>query len=55
MAARGQGGLLDVVVDPRFAENRWVYLSYAEPGPGGVAGTAVARGRLGEGRLRTSA
>ena len=50
VAARGQGGLLDVVVDPRFAENRWVYLSYAEPGPGG-AGTAVARGRLGEGRL----
>ena len=48
--ARGQGGLLDVVIDPRFAENRWVYLSYAEPGPGG-AGTAVARGRLGEGRL----
>ena len=51
VAARGQGGLLDVVVDPRFAENRWVYLSYAEPGPGGSAGTAVARGRLGEGRL----
>ncbi len=51
VAARGQGGLLDVVLDPRFAENRWVYLSYAEPGPGGTAGTAVARGRLGEGRL----
>jgi glucose/arabinose dehydrogenase len=48
--ARGQGGLLDVAVDPRFEENRLVYLSYAEPGEGG-AGTAVARGRLGEGRL----
>jgi glucose/arabinose dehydrogenase len=48
--ARGQGGLLDVALDPRFAENRLVYLSYAEPGEGG-AGTAVARGRLGEGRL----
>ena len=34
VAARGQGGLLDVVLDPRFAENRLVYLSYAEPGPG---------------------
>lgn len=45
--ARGQGGLLDVVLDPRFAETRLVYLSYAEPGAGG-AGTAVARGRLGE-------
>ncbi|HSD52450.1 MAG TPA: PQQ-dependent sugar dehydrogenase [Candidatus Methylomirabilis sp.] len=48
--ARGQGGLLDVALDPRFAENRLVYLSFAEPGEGG-AGTAVARGRLGEGRL----
>jgi len=26
-----QGGLLDVAVDPDFADNRWVYLSYAEP------------------------
>jgi glucose/arabinose dehydrogenase len=43
--ARGQGGLLDVVLHPRFADNRLVYLSYAEPGPGG-ASTAVARGRL---------
>jgi aldose sugar dehydrogenase len=46
--ARGQGGLLDVALHPRFAENRLVYLSYAEPGDGGTAGTAVARGRLGE-------
>jgi glucose/arabinose dehydrogenase len=51
VVARGQGGLLDVALDPRFAENRLVYLSYAEPGAGGTAGTAVARGRLGEGRL----
>jgi glucose/arabinose dehydrogenase len=48
--AQGQGGLLDVAIDPKFEENRLVYLSYAEPGEGG-AGTAVARGRLGEGRL----
>jgi glucose/arabinose dehydrogenase len=48
--ARGQGGLLDVALDPSFAENRLVYLSYAEPGEGG-AGTAVARARLAEGRL----
>jgi aldose sugar dehydrogenase len=45
--AQGQGGLLDVAVDPNFTENRLIYLSYAEPGEGG-AGTAVARGRLGE-------
>ncbi|HEU4525452.1 MAG TPA: PQQ-dependent sugar dehydrogenase, partial [Gemmatimonadales bacterium] len=48
--AQGQGGLLDVAVDPAFTENRLIYLSYAEPGEGG-AGTAVARGRLGEGQL----
>lgn len=49
--ARGQGGLLDVALDPNFADNRLVYLSYAEPDDGGRAGTAVARGRLEEGQL----
>jgi glucose/arabinose dehydrogenase len=41
----GQGGLLDVAVDPEFVRNRWVYWSYSEEGPGG-ASTAVARGVL---------
>ena len=49
--AVGQGGLLDVILDPRFAENSTIYLSYAEPGPGGTNGTAVARARLDGGRL----
>lgn len=49
--ARGQGGLLNVALDPRFSENRFVYLSYAELGEGNTAGTAVARGRLAEGKL----
>jgi glucose/arabinose dehydrogenase len=44
--AQGQGGLLDVKLDPNFAANKLVYISYAEPGGGG-AGTAVARGKLG--------
>lgn len=44
--AVGQGGLLDVGLDPKFTDNRLVYLSYAEPGEGGQ-GTAVARGKLG--------
>lgn len=43
--AKGQGGLLDVVLHPRFAENKLIYLSYAGPGPGGM-GTEVARGAL---------
>src|SRR5690606_31738073 len=45
--ARGQGGLLDVALDPRFEENRLVYLSFAEAGEGGNS-TAVARGILSE-------
>lgn len=45
VAARGQGGLLDVVLDPDFATSPWVYLSYSEPGEGG-AGTSVARGKF---------
>lgn len=49
--AVGQGGLLDVAIDPDFAANGLVYLSYAEPGEDGKAGTAVARGKLGEGGL----
>ncbi len=48
--AQGQGGLFDVKLDPAFASNGLVYLSYAEPGEGG-AGTAVARGKLGDGGL----
>ena len=43
--ARGQGGLLDVVVGPGFGQDRMIYWSYAEPREGGN-GTAVARGRL---------
>lgn len=49
--AGGQGGLLDVVLDPRFADNRLVYWSYTEAAPEGGNRTAVARGRLEEGRL----
>jgi glucose/arabinose dehydrogenase len=48
---QGQGGLLDVALDPRFAENNLIYLSYAEPGENNTAGTAVARARFGEDRL----
>lgn len=47
VAGRGQGGLLDVVPDPGFAQNRTIYLSFAEPRSGGT-GTSVARARLNE-------
>ncbi|MGC4028048.1 MAG: PQQ-dependent sugar dehydrogenase [Steroidobacteraceae bacterium] len=41
----GQGGLLDVALDPDFPANRTIYWSYAEPRQGGN-GTALARGVL---------
>jgi glucose/arabinose dehydrogenase len=44
--ARGQGGLLDITLDPAFAKNRTAYWCYAEPREGGANNTAVARGRL---------
>ncbi len=50
VAATNQGGLLDVVLHPDFADNSWVYLSYARPGDGGNA-TAVVRARLDGDRL----
>lgn len=45
-----QGGLLDVAIDPGFASNRFVYLSYARPTEGGAA-TALGRGRLSNGEI----
>jgi len=50
IAAHGQGGLLDVALHPRYAENSLVYLSYSARGEGGV-GTEVARGKLTGNRL----
>ncbi len=49
--AEGQGGLLDVVLDPDFATNQRIWLSFAEPGDGGTAGTAVATATLGAAAL----
>lgn len=44
--AQGQGGLLDVALSPNFDSDGLVYLSYAEPGEGDNATTALGRGRL---------
>ena len=44
--ARGQGGLLDVVLSPSFATDRLIYWSYSEPRGSGHNATAVSRGRL---------
>jgi glucose/arabinose dehydrogenase len=50
IAARGQGGLLDVALHPNFVTNQLVYLSYSAAGASGV-GTEVARGKLVGNRL----
>src|SRR5437764_7441469 len=42
----GQGGLLDVVLSPTFAQDGQVYLTYSEPSPNGGSGLALARARL---------
>ncbi|MEE4154742.1 MAG: PQQ-dependent sugar dehydrogenase [Erythrobacter sp.] len=43
---QGQGGLMDVALHPDFARNSMVYLTFAEAGANGTAGTALGRGRL---------
>lgn len=48
--ARGQGGLMDVVLHPDFASNRLVYLSYSKPIDDNST-TAVVRGRFENDRL----
>jgi glucose/arabinose dehydrogenase len=43
VSSEGQGGLMDVVLHPRFAENLFVYFSYSEAGTEGK-GVVLARG-----------
>lgn len=44
--AQGQGGLLEVALHPKFADNGWIYLTYAQRDQTGANGTEVARGKL---------
>jgi aldose sugar dehydrogenase len=48
--AVGQGGLLDVVASPDFAQSRTIYFSFAQP-VSGRARTAVASAQLGDGKI----
>ena len=54
---KGQGGLLDIELHPNYAENGWIYLSYAEPtqsgeeGPKGGGNTVFIRAKLQNHRL----
>lgn len=47
----GQGGLLDVVPHPNFAQNRLLYISYSKPLGGQESTTAIIRGRFENDRL----
>ncbi|MDH3271686.1 MAG: PQQ-dependent sugar dehydrogenase [Gemmatimonadota bacterium] len=49
VASGGQGGLLDVVLDPDFDQNSTIYWTFSEPGVGaesGLFGTAVGAATL---------
>ncbi len=46
----GQGGLLDVILDPEFDSNRLIYFSFSAPVDGGAT-TRIARAVLGDGAL----
>jgi glucose/arabinose dehydrogenase len=43
--SRGQGGMLDVILDPKFSENRLIYFSFSEPFENGNL-TSVAKAKL---------
>lgn len=47
VAYEGQGGLLDVAFDPKFATNKIIYWSFSQKFPPGNL-TAVAKGKLNE-------
>ncbi len=44
--AKGQGGLFEIKLHPDYANNGWLYISYAAPGKGG-GNTAIMRAKLG--------
>lgn len=48
VAARGQGGLLDIELHPEYEDNGWLYLSYSKPHDtqDGLATTAIMRAKL---------
>lgn len=44
--AKRNAGLFDLLLDPKFAENKVLYFTYSKPGPNGRLATTLARGRL---------
>jgi quinoprotein glucose dehydrogenase len=52
VASDGQGGLLDVTIDPDFESNSWVYLTYSAANEQRKTATHLGRGRLNRSRSR---
>ncbi len=45
--AQGQGGLMDIILHPKYQQNGWIYISYSQKAPDGVGGnTAIFRAKL---------
>ena len=44
--ARGQGGLMEVVLHPEYEANGWIYLTWSKPDGEGQTATALGRARL---------
>jgi len=50
--AQGQGGLMDIVLHPKYKENGWIYISYSKKAPDGVgSNTAIFRAKLKDNKL----
>jgi aldose sugar dehydrogenase len=50
---KGQGGLLDIALDPEYENNKTIYLSYSAKGEGGI-GTEVVKGTLSGNELKNT-
>ena len=55
-AVRAQvlGGLLEVALHPRFAQNQWLYLTYTKAREDGLTTTALARAKFDDGAKDTA-
>ena len=51
VSAINQGGLLEVLLHPEFADNGLIYLTYSKDNGSGETATALARARLADNRL----
>jgi len=51
ITVRGQGGLMEVVLHPKFSTNHLIYISYIDGESPGMVNTSVARAELSNGRL----